>query len=468
MYVHPSIDKDSNYLYKYDNNVEFITCIKSLLTECEHTQGRQNKILVVRNIFTVICSNMMFVNNNNKFKQTVLDKLKELYLEEQSVQSEMNEYYHNITGEYMSINNSSQSSPISGTLVETKKANAGKKVGKFEDIGFSGENEIIKFLPTPENIQNQTTVDFKDVNNTIYQGEIENGKRNGYGKYWNNKFSYIGMWKDDLPNGHGLYTCIKKTYMFGNDIISYDGEWNQGIKENENDSKEVYMNGEYYVGQFKNNMINGIGKLYYQDGVIKYDSDQWVNGIPFTDCYYETKIQNQKAYVSIVDDKEFGYCRIFSNQLDLLNGLPAYIAEVEINGTMFTGNFKVFMNQKLRYRGSVINGFYEGYYESYTHDMSIEKRGLYKDGACMEGQIYEGGTLKYDGQFSQLVHYYVIEQLYILKEKRTCYHGKGKLYEYSGDKYYIYDGDFKNDKIKNGKKYDDKGNILFEGVFLYK
>ena len=47
MYVHPSIDKDSNYLYKYDNNVEFITCIKSLLTECEHTQGRQNKILVV-------------------------------------------------------------------------------------------------------------------------------------------------------------------------------------------------------------------------------------------------------------------------------------------------------------------------------------------------------------------------------------------------------------------------------------
>ena len=61
----------------------------------------------------------------------------------------------------------------------------------------------------------------------------------------------------------------KEHYTHGN--IIYEGDWIEDKKEG--NGKEIYENGEYYIGQFKNGLRNGKGKLYYANGNIKYESD---------------------------------------------------------------------------------------------------------------------------------------------------------------------------------------------------
>ena len=69
--------------------------------------------------------------------------------------------------------------------------------------------------------------------------------KDGFGKYiYENKDYYVGEWKDYLRNGIGtLYNKYGK--------IIYAGEW-------------------------KNNLKNGQGKLYYKNGKIKYEGN-WVD-----------------------------------------------------------------------------------------------------------------------------------------------------------------------------------------------
>ena len=55
-------------------------------------------------------------------------------------------------------------------------------------------------------------------NGTIYEGEVLNGKREGYGVCkWEDGSKYEGNWKDDKANGMG------KMIHANGDI--YEGEW---------------------------------------------------------------------------------------------------------------------------------------------------------------------------------------------------------------------------------------------------
>ena len=474
MYVHPDIDKNSPFLHKCSDIHNVVSVISQQLDECNNVNGKTNKTKFIRNIFTFICSNIWFLERNNGFKKSVLDKIKELFDYEPQLKEEMNEYYKNITGSYINehtaINNTTTQidnntiQPLTvkspDDIKEIDITTNMKKVDNFQEIGFSNENKQISFLKTPLNIQNKLTIDFKDNSGTIYQGETNDGVRNGYGKYWNNTFSYKGTWKNDLPNGNGIYTFNKnKKYIFDNEVISYEGEWVAGLKEG-NNCKEVYANGEYYVGQFKNNMINGIGKIYYPTGKVKYDSDQWINGIPFTDKYYEIEIHKQKTYLPIVDNKQLGYCRILSQQIDILYGLPASIVEIEINDNDFTGNFKLFVNQNfLQCRGSVVKGFYNGYVEKYSFSGNrVEKGGIYSKGILLNGFEYYL-NYAYDGEYTQQKYYTTTTYLYVIKEISTSYGGKGKLYKKENGIDLIYDGIFKDGIIFRGIIYDIDGNI---------
>ena len=45
------------------------------------------------------------------------------------------------------------------------------------------------------------------------------------------------------------------------------------IKKKEGNGKFIWENGEYYIGEYLNDLKNGKGKIYYNNNSIKYDGD---------------------------------------------------------------------------------------------------------------------------------------------------------------------------------------------------
>ena len=89
---------------------------------------------------------------------------------------------------------------------------------------------------------------FKIYNNTgIYYGQIENNKRNGIGKQFNNKNEYEGIWKEgDIVKGKAIY------YSDQGNII-YEGEFKDGIENGY--GEKIYPNKRIYKGIFLNGKI---------------------------------------------------------------------------------------------------------------------------------------------------------------------------------------------------------------------
>ncbi len=97
----------------------------------------------------------------------------------------------------------------------------------------------------------------------FYEGELKQGKRNGYGTYsWVSGQKYIGDWKDGKKHGQG--TLI---FESGN---KYDGEW----KDNEKNGYGTYSwaSGQKYIGDWKDGKKKGQGTLIFESGN-KYDGD---------------------------------------------------------------------------------------------------------------------------------------------------------------------------------------------------
>ena len=88
----------------------------------------------------------------------------------------------------------------------------------------------------------------------MYEGDFVNDAFEGNGKYiWENGTYYIGEFKDGLINGKGI------RYRKSGNIL-YDGEFvNDKFEGN---GKYIWKDGKYYIGEFKNGLINGIyGKM---------------------------------------------------------------------------------------------------------------------------------------------------------------------------------------------------------------
>ena len=90
---------------------------------------------------------------------------------------------------------------------------------------------------------------FKIYNNTgIYYGQIENNKRNGIGKQFNNKNEYEGIWKEgEIVKGKAVY------YSDQGNII-YEGEFKGGFENGY--GEKIYPNKRIYKGNFINGKID--------------------------------------------------------------------------------------------------------------------------------------------------------------------------------------------------------------------
>ena len=81
---------------------------------------------------------------------------------------------------------------------------------------------------------------------------------------WENGNYYIGQFKNGLKNGKGIE-------YYSNGDIQYKGDF----VNNEKDGigHYIFENGKYYIGQWSNNLRIGKGTLYYPNGKIEKEGN---------------------------------------------------------------------------------------------------------------------------------------------------------------------------------------------------
>ena len=67
----------------------------------------------------------------------------------------------------------------------------------------------------------------------------------------------------------------ERTYYYKNGSVKYEGDFINDVVEG--NGKLISENNYYYVGEIKNNSLNGKGILYYKDGRIRYEGE-FLNG----------------------------------------------------------------------------------------------------------------------------------------------------------------------------------------------
>ncbi len=111
---------------------------------------------------------------------------------------------------------------------------------------------------------------FVNKDKSIYEGDIEKGKRNGMGTMtWKNEDIYKGYWKNGLRHGKGSMRYNNGELIYGiweNDEIKY--------------GTHIFENKNNYTGHFKDNQRSGEGTMeWYNDEqqLIKKYQGEWLN-----------------------------------------------------------------------------------------------------------------------------------------------------------------------------------------------
>ncbi|MCJ0741907.1 tetratricopeptide repeat protein [Pedobacter montanisoli] len=129
-----------------------------------------------------------------------------------------------------------------------------------------------------------------------YNGEVGNGKANGYGEASSSlRYNYKGYWKDNDLNGKGRIVWanghvyegeIKNGTRTGTgkytwaDGSVYEGNFINGQRSGKGKmtwGKNTQWGGESYEGDFKNNLLTGFGKYIHANG--KSEEGFFENGI---------------------------------------------------------------------------------------------------------------------------------------------------------------------------------------------
>jgi hypothetical protein len=197
-------------------------------------------------------------------------------------------------------------------------------------------------------------------NGDKYEGNIENGEKNGYGKMeYSNGNVYIGNWKDDKKEGNGRMNAKTGTI--------YEGNW---LNDKRNGYGKIkYYNNDIYEGEWLNSKRHGLGKMIYLNDTIYFGNWQddkkhgegtiTINGKEYKSVWDNDISIKDKSIksVSIKNQKEnqtcwaHAYSRTFIRTLQILDVIKSdYIEEFYIlfytillnnknNDCIQTGNF---------------------------------------------------------------------------------------------------------------------------------
>ena len=180
-----------------------------------------------------------------------------------------------------------------------------------ESKGHKNENEQLNTNePNISNTEHKTENQLKEkkgklyFTNCTYEGEIKNGKENGFGKLYykdNTKgcIEFSGFFVDGKKEGKG--TMLWKS---GN---KYVGEWKNNNMEGY--GSFYYANGEKYEGERKNDYKEGQGTYYYSDGS-KYVGE-WKNDKKEGHAIFYWP-DGEYDFGSYANDKRIGFFKRFT------------------------------------------------------------------------------------------------------------------------------------------------------------
>ena len=110
-----------------------------------------------------------------------------------------------------------------------------------------------------------------------YEGNWEKGNMHGKGTYtYENGLSYVGNFERGQIQGFGVMTWPDDSSGLHD---YYKGQWEKGYRHGEGYYR--WGNGNQYVGELEQNVMNGFGIFYYAADTLNSDryKGQWVNGI---------------------------------------------------------------------------------------------------------------------------------------------------------------------------------------------
>ena len=191
-------------------------------------------------------------------------------------------------------------------------------IGHFNSGKINGKGKIIK---KKENLYKSNGIHITEIknniidnnedNNLVYEGEINDFKKEGYGIETCLDYKYEGNFHDDMKNGQGSIIYFKKGRKykgeFNNDEITgygylvyenkqtYKGDLVNGKKE----GKGIYNwpEGCEYKGEYKNDIKEG-------EGIFK-----WANGIIFKGKFSRGKPDGKGLLIYKDKNKEVKYIK---------------------------------------------------------------------------------------------------------------------------------------------------------------
>jgi hypothetical protein len=199
----------------------------------------------------------------------------------------------------------------------------------------------------------------------VFEGNLENTLRNGYGKMtWSSGDVYEGNWKNDYMNGHGKFTWSNGDVYEGNlknNLINghgtktwsngdvYEGNWKNNLINGH--GTKTWSNGDVYEGNWKNNLINGHGTKTWSNGDIyegSWENDA-ITGHGTKTSWYEN---GQKKRESNYKDGK---------------------------------TTKWYENGQIEYEKIYKDGKLDGKYTKWYENGQIESEGNWQDGECISG-----------------------------------------------------------------------------------
>ena len=302
-------------------------------------------------------------------------------------------------------------------------------------------------------------------NDEIYQGEVLNDMKKGYGKLWNNEYSYYGNFNNDKFDGKGLLE-----YNNHKLFKKYDGEFKNGNKDGF--GKEIYLNGEYYLGYFKNNLKNGKGKLFNKFNSIKLESE-WVDDLAQEKKYIIEYYDNgNKKYEGECNGlykdgkgKEYDYKENLIFEGDYENNNKK-------NGTFYYNEMIIFRGEFSK--NEPVKGIF--YYKNgiklvegeviVYENVLMNNENIYKERYIVGDNIilfHDDGSLKFEGNLLRGKNVFnsrvKTDNIFINNIEYKIKYGKGAYYEKS-KLFPKFEFDFyENEKKKEIKEYNSQ-NIL--------
>ncbi|SDO55298.1 Antitoxin component YwqK of the YwqJK toxin-antitoxin module [Paenibacillus sp. yr247] len=250
--------------------------------------------------------------------------------------------------------------------------------------------------------------------------------------YWDDKVRSVYI---RTKPGDYIQSSLNDTNL----TVTYDGETVNGIRQG---LGKLIVNGKLlFEGDFKNNLIDGNGTLYYKGGQ-KYYVGEWSQG----------KMNGHgmlyRENGSVWYDATFVDSKITGQGKKVYENGDYYIGS--LNDGSYEGEGKTYRaNGTLNHEGQFHNNLYSGNGKAYYDNGKLQFEGTFKDGKA-EGPgklYYQSGKLKFEGEYHNG----------LLNGNAKVYAENGKL---------IYEGQWKGNKWDGqGTQYNSDGSVKFKGMF---